>query len=233
MGKKFNNQNSIAVLFFCLLFIFGSIAPSFASSSSILIKVPFTSQAPLGAWKDQRQQDGCEEAVVAMAMKWVGDENKKFASLEAEKKDWLLRIIILSEFEKKKYGEYRDVALKDINAWLFRDYFKYKNAEIKSVKAAKDIILELEAGNIVLTPMDGRALNNPNFTAPGPERHMILIKGYDYKTKEFITNDPGTRKGESYRYSEKVLFEAIRAYPTGYHKPIESVIKEMIVVHRA
>lgn len=223
---------SVFILIIASVLIMLTVKPVLAVKETILLNVPFTSQAPLGGWKDQRQQDGCEEAVVAMAMKWAGNEKRTFSSVEAEKKDWLLRIIILSEFEKKKYGEYRDVALKDINSWLFQDYFKYKNTEIKSVKTSQDIISELEAGNIVLAPMDGRALKNPNFTAPGPERHMILIKGYNYQTGEFITNDPGTRRGESYRYSEKVLLKAIRAYSTGYHQPIMNIVKEMIVVSK-
>ncbi|KKU51956.1 MAG: hypothetical protein UX75_C0058G0008, partial [Candidatus Moranbacteria bacterium GW2011_GWE2_47_10] len=55
-------------------------------------------------------------------------------------------------------------------------------------------------------------------------------------SKEFITNDSGTRNGEGYRYGENVLFGAVRDYPTGnhYEKPIdESVIeRNMIVVGR-
>lgn len=210
-------------LFVVALFSF---SPVLAVAPDILIDVPFTSQAPLGQWSDQRQQDGCEEAVVAMAMAWVGNEKN------ITKENWRLRILILSNFEFKKYGEYRDVSLADLQSWLFKDYFNYKKTELKPVLTATDIIKELEKGRIVLTPMDGRALKNPNFTAPGPERHMILIKGYDYKTQEFITNDPGTRRGESYRYPAKIILQAIRAYPTGYHQPIKKVVKEMIVVEK-
>jgi hypothetical protein len=213
-------------IFLFITLTFSSAGPAFAleTGRNILISVPFTSQAPLGGWKDQRQQDGCEEAVAAMAMAWVGSENN------IDSKNWLLRMIILSDFEKKKYGEYRDVSLHDIETWLFRDYFKYKKTEIKKIASAKDLIKELEVGKIILAPMDGRKLNNPNFTGLGPERHMILIRGYDYTKKQFITNDPGTRKGELYRYDEKVILEAIRVYETGYHKPIKDIVKEVIIV---
>jgi len=210
-------------LFVVALFSF---SPVLAVAPDILIDVPFTSQAPLGQWSDQRQQDGCEEAVVAMAMAWVGNEKN------ITKENWRLRILILSNFEFKKYGEYRDVSLADLQNWLFKDYFNYKKTELKPVETATDIIKELEKGRIVLTPMDGRSLKNPNFTAPGPERHMILIKGYDYQTQEFITDDPGTRRGQSYRYPAKIILQAIRAYSTGYHQPIKKVVKEMIVVEK-
>ena len=202
---------------------FGSIV-SASAKEKLVISVPFTPQAPLGQWKDVRQQDGCEEAVVAMAMAWIGGEKN------ITRDNWRLRILILSNFENKKYGEYRDVALQDIISWLFKDYFNYQKVEIKTVNNASDILDELEKGNIVLTPMNGRALKNPNFTGLGPERHMILIKGYDYQTKEFITNDPGTRNGENYRYPEKIVWGAIRNYQTGDKLPFGPLKKEMIVV---
>jgi hypothetical protein len=59
---------------------------------NINISVPFTSQAPLGQWKDERQQDGCEEASAAMAMAWVGNEKN------ISRENWRLRILILSNF---------------------------------------------------------------------------------------------------------------------------------------
>ncbi|MFA6194826.1 MAG: C39 family peptidase [Patescibacteria group bacterium] len=198
-----------------------------ASSSSFIIPVPFTSQAPLGEWSDERQQDGCEEASVAMAMAWVNGE-KNIA-----KEEWLARILALSDFEEEKYGEHRDVALADVVSWMFNDYFSYEKVAIKPVASSSDILKELERGNIVLIPTNGRALKNPNFKSPGPEEHMILIKGYDYKAEQFITNDPGTRLGENYRYSSAVIFSAIRPYETGYKLPFpKTLVREMIVVEK-
>lgn len=200
-----------------------------AAGKNVVLVVPFTSQAPLANWKDSRQQDGCEEAVALMAKAWVKGEGIKEKE-KISKASWEKKIIALSDFEKKKYGEYRDVTLEDMVAWIFKDYFKYDKVSIKSIATTTDIISELEKGKIILAPMNGRELKNPNFTAPGPVTHMVLIKGYDYQTKEFITNDPGTRRGENYRYPEKIILKAIRVYPTGYHKEIKSIKKEVIVV---
>ena len=197
-----------------------------ATKATLIMPVPFTSQAPNANWRDQRQEDGCEEATALMAMAWArGEKNKT-------KNTWEKAIINLSDFEQKKYGEYRDVTLKDMVAWIFKDYFKYEKVSLKPVSSARDILSELEKGNLVLLPMNGQLLKNPNFKSPGPSTHMILIKGYDYKTKEFITNDPGTRKGENYRYSEKIIFGAIRVYPTGYHLVIKKLDKVMILVEK-
>lgn len=194
------------------------------ADKSFVLAVPFTPQAPLAQWRDERQEDGCEEAAAVMAMVWVKDEKN------LTPQEWRQRILKLSDWEQKKYGEYRDIAVADMVAWIFKDYFSYDKVAVKAVKGAGDILQELEKGNIVLAPMNGRALKNPYFTLPGPERHMLLIKGYDYQTKQFIVNDPGTRRGENYRYPEKVLFNAIRAYQTGYHVPFGPLKKEMIVV---
>ena len=193
-----------------------------------ILPVPFTSQAPFAQWSDSRQQDGCEEAGAVMAMAWVKDQ-KTLSKAEAKK-----AIINISDFELKKYGEYRDVSLEDLRKWVFIDYFKYDAKKVRVVEkiTLADIKKELAKGNLVLVPADGRALKNPYFTAPGPERHILLIKGYDQKKKQFITNDAGTRRGENYRYSETVLFKAIRAYPTGYHLPIKKVEKKMLVVEK-
>ncbi len=193
-----------------------------------ILPVPFTSQAPFAQWSDSRQQDGCEEAGAIMAMAWT--EGKKTLSKEEAKK----AIIAISDFELKNYGEYRDVSLEDLRQWVFIDYFKYDEKKVRVVKniTLADLKKELAKGNLVLVPADGRALKNPYFTAPGPERHVLLIKGYDQKKKQFITNDAGTRRGENYRYSENVLFKAIRAYPTGYHLPIKKIEKKMLVIEK-
>jgi hypothetical protein len=202
-------------------------APEKSSSTSFIIPVPFTAQAPLGEWSDDRQQDGCEEASVAMAMAWVNGESN------IAKEEWLARILALTDFEQKKYGEHRDVALKDVVSWMFNDYFSYEKVVIKPVASSSTILKELEQGNIVLIPTNGQALKNPNFKAPGPEEHMILIKGYDYKMGQFITNDPGTRRGENYHYSSEIIFNAIRPYETGYRLPFpEVLVKKMIVVKK-
>lgn len=185
--------------------------------------VPFTSQAPTGQWDDERQQDGCEEASALMAMSWI--QGKSISKQEA-----LTNILAISDYEQKNYGEYRDIGLTDVRDWIFKDYFKYDKVDVQMNIKDTDIIKQLSAGNIVLLPMNGQKLHNPYFTAPGPERHMIVIKGYDSETDEFITNDPGTKRGEGYRYSAQTIMQAILVYPTGYHLPADETLKGMLVV---
>lgn len=191
----------------------------------ILFEVPFTAQAPFGNWEDPRQQNGCEEASALMAVRWANASN-----LELEEARDI--IIDASEYEQKVYGEYRSTSSKDSVDRIFIDYFKYTNVRLVGNINTNDIKTELKNGNLVTLPVNGRKLGNPFFTPPGPTEHMLVVIGYDSKTDEFITNDPGTRHGKSFRYKAAVLEDALQDYPTGFKEPIESVNKMMIVVSR-
>ncbi|MCK4891623.1 MAG: hypothetical protein KAS78_03060, partial [Candidatus Pacebacteria bacterium] len=84
-----------------------------------------------------------------------------------------------------------------------------------------------------IVPTNGQKLGNPYYTPPGPVTHNLVIIGYDITEKEFITNDPGTRHGEKYRYSEDILENALFDYPTGFHERVEEIKIAMIVVRLA
>lgn len=193
------------------------------TSGKIVQAVPFTSQAPFGDWNDQRQEDGCEEASALMAVKWA-----RGGTLTQEES--LREILGASDYIQNKYGEYRDISTTDTLNWIIKDYFNYQNAAIKNNVTMDDIVYELNKGNLIIVPLNGQLLHNPYFTPPGPPNHMLVIRGYDPDKKIFITNDPGTRRGESYSYDTQVLYDAIRRYPTGYHELIDKIVKDAIVV---
>lgn len=194
------------------------------TQNEIIIDVPFMSQAPLGDWSDPRQQDGCEEAGVIMAMAWINDRGN-IDPLVAQNE-----IITLADWQQEKYGEHRDVYIEDVKTRLFLEYFNYEKVEIQEVTDKSEIIAALNNGQIILAPCNGQALKNPHFSSPGPERHLLVIIGYNPINDEFITNDPGTRYGASYRYDSELLFNAIRVYPGGYHQPIEDQEKILLFV---
>lgn len=191
----------------------------------ILLNVPFTPQAPDGQWEDQRFQDGCEEASVLMAIKWVRGASLTLAEAKAT-------ILDMADWELQSYGVFADTNAQDTADRLLRDYFSYKKYKVTSDVTAKSIIAELKLGKLVLVPANGQKLYNPHFKAPGPKEHMLVIRGYDEATDEFITNDPGTKVGEGYRYPTTVLVEAVVDYPTGNHLPTVSDKKAMIIVSK-
>lgn len=188
------------------------------------LTVPFTSQSPFAQWSDPRQQDACEEASALMAMKWVRNLSIK------DKQSALDEIFDIVNFESKNYGNFHDTSAKDTVERIFKGYYKYNNAKAIEVNSYDDIIDQLQNGNLAITPMNGQDLNNPHFTGRGPERHMVVIIGFDRGTQEFITNDPGIREGQNYRYNFDLFFNAIRDYLTGDHVLIEKTQKNMIVV---
>lgn len=192
---------------------------------TIILSVPFTSQAPLAEWSDPRQQDGCEEAAVLMAMAWALDF--KFDKAKAKQE-----IVAMADYQIEKFGSSIDTNSADTLARLINGYWDYDLAEVVT-KFDKQILIDiLQSGRLIIAPTNGRKLGNPNFTAPGPTTHMIVIKGYDFATDQFITNDPGTRNGENYRYSSKVILNAIVDYPTGKHLPQDPSKQAIIVVSK-
>lgn len=192
----------------------------------ILIEVPFTSQAPLGKWSDPRQKYGCEEASVLMAMTWVNG----IAELSPQGSE--KEIIAISDYEMVKYGTHLDTSAEDTVRWIFNDYFKNNNVKVKYGVDVKDIKNELLKGNIALVPVNGQKLKNPFYTPPGPIEHMIVVIGHDGVTGEFITNDPGTKRGKNLRYKEDVLNNALMDYPTSIGGAEQKTGAAMIVVSR-
>jgi hypothetical protein len=195
-------------------------------SEKIILSVPFIAQAPLGDWSDPRQQDACEEAGVLMAMAWIKDRG------EIDPVVAQAEIIALADWQQEKFGEHRDLHITDVATRLFGEYFNYQLVEIKTFNNKFDLIQALKENKIILIPSDGQALANPYFTPPGPERHLLVVIGYNPETDEFITNDPGTRQGRSFVYGADQLFNAIRVYPSGYHEEIVQGDKLGLIVSK-
>ena len=190
-------------------------------SSWLIPDVPFTVQAPFAEWNDPIFQDACEEASMVMAEAWV---TGTVLTKESAKKN----IQALAVFQKKKFGHSMDTSIQDTASLL--DEYLHVFGMVRTGIEKDDIKRALSENRLVIVPTDGRKLKNPNFKQPGPPRHMLVIIGYDTATQEFITNDPGTRKGEGYRYPEDVLYGAILDYPTGKHAPVTSTDKVMLTV---
>lgn len=187
-------------------------------------KVPFIVQAPSAQWDDERYQDACEEASMLMAHLWMSDKSAP------SKKNTEKMLEDLFTAEKEFFEDSLDISATD-TAKFIRDHYGYSASVIEGATLF-DLYNVLAEGNIVIAPTDGRKLGNPNFSGGGPERHMLVIIGYDLKKKEFITNDPGTRKGKGYRYKVDVLYNAIRDYETGHKEEIKGVKKNVIILKK-
>lgn len=194
-------------------------------SAAAIDGVPFISQSPFGDWADPRQQHGCEEASLLMAYHWISGE-------VVTKEEALGEIFAMSAFEDEHYGPGTyDLSIAD-TLKFYREYYGYEKSFTRYDISADDIKREIAAGNLVILPMNGVDLGNPHFTAPGPERHELVVVGYDDAAGEFITHDPGTRWGENYHYDYDIFMGAIRDYETGFDEPIVKEATAMLVIEK-
>lgn len=163
------------------------------------LAVPFTSQAPHANW-DQDHEEFCEEASVLMVGRFfqqrsIVNKDDAEAGLQAIKK-----------WELEHLGFYYDTTAAE-TATILESLYSLK-VELKVDPSIDDIKRAIANNRLVIVPAAGRELGNPNFTAPGPIYHNLVIRGYT-KDGKFITNDAGTRKGEEYVYKQSVVMSAM------------------------
>lgn len=166
------------------------------------LSVQFASQAPHSNW-DMPYQEACEEATAIMVNYYFSGENLTAEVMDRE-------ILDLVKWQEKTFGYYKDTTADEIGR-IMKEYFHYKNVEIKYDFSIEDIKREVADGNPVILPAAGRLLKNPNFKQPGPIYHALVVKGYT-KDGKIITNDPGTRKGRDYIYDPDVLMNALHEW---------------------
>lgn len=184
--------------------------------TSAYLEVPFTVQAPDGNW-DNPFQEACEEASVIMV-----DYFLRGSTLSPEQaKREIVQLTTWEEANRYKY----DVSLEEL-AQIVRDYYGY-NTRISDNVTKEAIMHEISKGNPVIVPAAGRDLGNPYFSGQGPWYHMLVITGYNWR--HFITNDPGTRRGEDYKYKHRTLVDAIHDW-TGVKEDIRNGPKRMLII---
>lgn len=165
------------------------------------ITMPFMSQAPTENW-DAFHEDACEEASLLMVKHFV--EKSRIGSKESFDQE----INSMIKYEEE-HGYLPSITLDQLNK-IAADYLGMTNGKVIKNVTVDDIKNELFSGKPVIIGAAGRLLENPHFKNGGPNYHMLVIKGYN--SKGFITNDPGTKYGETYFYDFHTLYEAIHDY---------------------
>lgn len=170
------------------------------------LAVPFTTQAPGANW-DADHEEFCEEAAVVMAGRFFS--NRTFSSTA----DAEAALQQAKTWEVAHLGFYFDTTAAE-TAELARGVYGV-TVTLKTNPTITDIKQALAENTLVIVPTAGRQLGNPNFKSPGPIYHNLVIRGFT-KDGKFITNDPGTRKGEAYVYDESVIMNAMHDWvPNG------------------
>lgn len=193
--------------------------PEIEVPKTFQLDVPFTPQAPTANW-DELHNEACEEASSIMAYAYFNNiTSLPPAVVERE-------IDKLTTWQQDNYGYYLSITTEE-TAKMIRDVYDLKATVVDmDEEAIKKALLE---DKLVILPAQGQMLNNPNFTPPGPPYHMLVITGWD--ETNFITNDPGTRRGENYKYTYETLYDSAGLWSHSSDE-LNTNIKEVIIVSK-
>jgi hypothetical protein len=187
--------------------------------NAINLAVPFTPQAPHANW-DMPYQEACEEASILMVDAYYQGVDEGL--MDKEEVDSMIKEMV--QFQEEELGFTPDMTAEE-TVHFITAAFGYEAEVIKnpSIEELKD---QLRTGHPVIIPAAGQELNNPYFTPPGPVYHMLVLRGFT--DTQFITNDPGTRRGEAYLYDVDVVMGAMHDWNGG---DVESGAKVAIIIY--
>lgn len=174
--------------------------------SKFKLDVPFSSQAPFAVW-DFDHNNACEEAAILIIHYFW---QKKELTPEIADKE----ILAMVDHQKRNWGGHYDLEAEE-TVKLAKEFYGYKDIEIKYDISLEDIKKEIFAGSPVILPTAGRLLKNPYYRQPGPLYHMLVAIGYDDEKGEMVVNDPGTKRGKDFVYKYDVLENAIHDWNGG------------------
>lgn len=189
------------------------------------LDVDFAPQAPFGNW-NELHEEACEEASMVTVAKY-------FLNLPLDDQVMDNELVKIDAWEKD-HGYKIDLSASEV-ATVLQQYFKV-NSKVVSDVSVDRIKYELSLGHLIIVPAAGRELQNPYFRSPGPIYHMLVIKGYN--SSEFIVNEVGTKRGDSFKYKYQTLIDAVHDWnPTWSHYEVtddqmESQPKKMVVVSK-
>jgi hypothetical protein len=180
--------------------------PEIKLPETVNLDIQFISQAPFAFW-DNLHNEACEEASIISATNYFDQTTLSPSEIDE-------KIQSMVGWQESNFGGHYDLPSDKIKELVDGFYLgKYKTKVVKDFNI-DDIKKELAEGNPVIVPLSGRTIGNPYFRQPGPVYHVLVIRGYDSGSGEFITNDVGTNKeGENMRYSYDVIFDSIHDMP--------------------
>jgi len=178
------------------LYIFRGALPA-AIPASLVLPVPFSTQAPNNNW--DRNED-CEETSITMANAYITNnfQDKLPASAAQE------AINNLKKWEGSNLG-YNANTGADATTKMAEGAFGLKITQIQDYSEI-DLKTALVNNHPILLPINAKLLGSLQYKDNGPTYHMIVVRGF--KGHTFIVNDPGTNGGNGNEYSFETLKNA-------------------------
>ncbi len=175
------------------------------TAESFNLDVPFIPQAPRKNW-DADHEEYCEEASLLTVYAY---KHKKSWTIDEQETE----LARMRDWQKQTFGYFESVTVNEV-VRIAREYLKFERVRVIENPTYEQLRAELSAGRPVIVPANGRALGNPFYSGLGPPYHMLVLRGIT-PNGDFITNDPGTKRGENYVYKRAVLMNAIHDYRYG------------------
>ncbi len=173
---------------------------------SIVLNVPYVSEAPDGNWTGS-WINTCEESSITMVHRFYQGES---TTTIAESKEFMT---ILFKEQKKLYGS--DANSNSERTLDLIKKFADFNGEIVTDPTIDNIKNEIKKGRPVISMHYGTDLQNPNipFMATGSAFHVIVVIGFNDETQQFITHDNGDAKdGINHAYSYDIFMNSLHDY---------------------
>ena len=168
-------------------------------SSSLVLQIPFSSQAPNNNWENN---EDCEETSIIMANAFLsGNTDNVLAATSTQE-----AIDNLKKWEQENLGYNADTGA-DATARIAMEVYGLKITKINNF-TEQDLKDELLKQHPILLPVNAKLLDTPKYRDVAPFYHMIVVRGYNEKVKGFIVNDPGTEDGNGNEYSFEILQNA-------------------------
>jgi hypothetical protein len=181
--------------------------------------VSFTSQAPTGNW-DPPFDEACEEASALMVVRYFHGQPFK----SSEDADAAIRAMAQANAD---LGYPIDTTAEEVVTLLTSVAPELNSRTLKN-PTIDQLKQHLSDDALIIVPAAGRQLGNPYFQNPGPLYHMLVLRGYT-KDGYFITNDPGTKRGEQYVYRFEKIMSAMHDWNGG---DVENGQKIVVVVSK-
>ena len=169
-----------------------------------LLDVPYTVQAPYAKW-DVYDEEACEEAALLMAHEYLEGNQYLNGIIPQADAQTELRRMINYQVDRLNYEVTTDLFPDQLKASI-ESYWPGYTAKFFSNISAEQIKKEIAKGNPVVVPATAKILGNPWYHYQ--DYHMLVVIGYE--DDQFITNDPGTKRGEDWSYDQELLIKAIK-----------------------
>lgn len=180
--------------------------PFASAEGHVELPVPFIPEIPEGV-SGSPWVNACEEASIAMIAHYYQGRLEVSAT---EAIPYLRRLFAFQD------GLYRSNANSDAarSARIIEEAAGFR-ATIVENPSLEDLKRELREGRPIMTFHYGFALGNPNipFLPTGSSFHTLVLKGFDDRAREFITNDNGDKSsGAGRRYPYGTFMDSLHDY---------------------